>query len=534
MDKSLLLRKKILFGAIAIVLFFGCLELTSRIFVFPGSFDYIERRIMEHSLNQHKKRGEFRIFLYGESTMQGGALYPHSVIGKWLRLQLADLLPEDAYRNITVVNFGRMGSDSGFTADAFKETVAYKPDLAVFYTVHNDFCLAAYRPAAIRKRHLWDRFEDFCETLPKKFAFLNLFNRLVIKAKIERNKTMDDRLSAEDPWYPESDTPEAFREDANLLRPGSPDFGLVAEKFKNNVHRIIGTARANDIPIIFFEGLSRWRDYEPIRSVHGAALTDNKLSAWEASFSEAEALFGRGLYDKALELYRKCIDLDLSYALAYYRAAECYERLEKFTDANKNYVLANDNDYFPIHAPSLVNRFYEDIHMANMKGVEVIRTQELFERNSPNGIVDDSLTIDQIHPSPEGQALMALEIAKIMYEYGLPVPPDRWRWDKLRGVDEMKKALDLNGDNMFHIYTGTASYLARHYRKAARVLEKALAIRPKSVFARSWLAWTYWKMGERDKAMALYRELYRERPSPAAAFFSRHPDIEEALRGGKI
>lgn len=517
--------KKILFGAVVLALFFGCLELGSRVFVFPGSFDYIERRIIEQSLAQHKKKGEFRIFLYGESTMHGGALYPYSVIDKWLRLELADLLPEDAYRNITVVNLSRMGSDSGFTADAFKETVAYKPDLAVFYMAHNDFCLAEYRLAAVTKKSLRKQFHDFCETLPKRSAFMSLINRLAVRAKVERNKRRDARLKAEDIWYPESDTPEEFKKDSNLLRPGSGQFTIVAENFKKNVRRIIETARAGNIPVIFFEGLSRWKDYEPIRPVHGAALNGDRLSAWEVSFSDAESMFGAGAYDKALELYRACIDKDPSYALSYYRAAECCEHLGKFADANKYYVLANDNDYFPIHAPSLVNRFYEDIRAEKIKGVDVIRTQELFERNSPDGIVGDSLTIEQIHPLPEGQALMALEIAKAMYEKGLPVPRDRWRWDRLRGVEEMKGALGLNGDNMFDIYTGTASYLTKHYSKAAKFLEKAVAIRPKSVFARSWLAWTYWKMGERDKALAIYRELSGERPSQVADFLKRHPDI---------
>ena len=132
-------HKKILFSVVAMILFFGFAELLSRVFVIPSSYDYIERRIMEEGLARHKKDGEFRIFLYGESTMHGGALYPYSTIGKWLKSYLSDLLPEDAARNIKIVNFGRMGSDSTFIANAFRETMPYKPDLAVFYTAHNDF-----------------------------------------------------------------------------------------------------------------------------------------------------------------------------------------------------------------------------------------------------------------------------------------------------------------------------------------------------------------------------------------------------------
>jgi hypothetical protein len=56
-------------------------------------------------------------------------------------------------------------------------------------------------------------------------------------------------------------------------------------------------------------------------------------------------------------------------------------------------------------------------------------------------------------------------------------------------------------------------------------LSKALAIKPKSVFARSWLAWTCWKMGEYEKSLAIHRELLREKPLLAERFFKIHPEI---------
>jgi tetratricopeptide (TPR) repeat protein len=521
--------KKILFSAIILVLVFSLAELTCRIFIFPGSYDYIERRIIEHNLAQNKKSGEFRIFLYGESTMHGGALYPYSVIGNWLKIYLEDLLPEDVMRRVTIVNFGRMGTSSTFIATAFAETINYKPDMAVFYTVHNDFCLVEYRLALVSKKSFKKTFRDFCQMLPKKSSFLNLLNRLIISAKIAKNKILGERLAGADPWYVESAEPEAFLENANLLRPGSRQLMLLEKNFGSNVDKIIETAQRHAIPIIFFEGLSRWKDYEPIKSVHSAALTGDMLSGWGQYFSEAEDLFARKEYNKALALYSKCMDIDPEYALTYYRVAECYEHLGRPDKANEHYTLANDNDYFPIRAPSFVNRFYENVRTANIKGVDVIRTQKLIEENSPDGIVDESLTIDQIHPSPEGQALMALEIVKAIYKNNSLAPREKWQWNKMRSINEIKKTLGLNSGNMFHVYTGTASYLAKHYRKAAQFLEKALIIKPKSVFVRSWLAWTYWKMGNIEKAVFLYRELYRERPSLASAFFKNHPDIEEAL-----
>lgn len=476
--------KNLLFSATIITIFFLSAELLCRAFVFPGSYDYIERRIIENNLKQHKKPGEARIFLYGESTMHGGALYPYSTIAKWLELYLTDLLPESVMKNVTIVNFGRMGSDSTFTADAFIQTLAYKPDLVIFYMAHNDFCLTEYRPSVIAKKPILEKLEDIFGNLPKVSSFVNLINRSVIKAKIERNKKRDAILKAEDIWYPESDSPEAFKDKENLLPPGSKPLREIRERFEKNVMRIIRAAGRKDVPVIFFEGLARYKGYEPIVSPDGNALE-------------------------------------------YYRKAENYESAGDFAKANEYYKLANESDYFPIRAPLCVNTFYEKLRLRNIKGVDFVRTQELIEKYAPNGIVDETLTMDQIHPNPEGQAIMALELAKIISSRGLIANEERWRWDRSRTTEEMKRFLHLEQDSMFHIYTGTASYTAKHYREAAKALEKALAIRPASVFVRSWLAWTYWKLGEEEKAIVIYRELKRERPQDAEAFFKRHPDIDK-------
>ena len=124
------------------------------------------------------------------------------------------------------------------------------------------------------------------------------------------------------------------------------------------------------------------------------------------------------------------------------------------------------------------------------------------------------------------------EVVKIIYKNNLIAPRESWQWDKIRITDEMKKTLNLDSDNLFHIYTGTASYLTKHYREAAKFLEKAVMIKLGSVFAKSWLAWTYLKMGESEKARVLYRELYREKPDMASKFFKKHPDIQELLKTG--
>ncbi|MFA4980940.1 MAG: hypothetical protein WC592_00505 [Candidatus Omnitrophota bacterium] len=522
--------KNIIFTLIATVLVFAAAEGASRLFVHPGSYDFIERRAMEQSLKHNKAGGEIRILLFGESTMFGGSLYPYSTIDKWLKMYLADLLPEEEYKRVTVMNFARLGVDSRFVSTAFIDLIPYKPDLAVFYTVHNDFIQPGSRRVLLGGESPAKERREYFRRLRKKSAFLNLLNRLIIRWKMYRSSIKDARAKSSDDWYLEGDAGDGIcKNESDLLRPDSPGYEVIKKNFENNINRIISAGARNSIPVIFFEGLSKWKGYEPVRPFHGRLMTPELLAAWSRGFDTAEADFRLGQYESALKMYAACKEADPEYALTYYRMGQCFEGLRQFSRANEYYATANDKDHYPIRAPAFVNRVYEKLRLSRVPRVYFIRTQKLFEERSPDGIIDDSLVIDQIHPTIEGQAMMALELARTIYDNGLLIPKDKWRWDRLRSAAEMKKSLRLDEDAEFDICLASAGYVARAYSKAAEFLEQAVKIRPRSVFARSWLAWSYWKDGSKAKAVNLYNELYRKAPDKASVFLDKYPEIRKAL-----
>jgi hypothetical protein len=525
--------KNVVFSVITVVLFFVLIEGVSRLIILPGSYDYIERRIIEQKLNKHKGKNEFRIFLFGESTMFGGSLYPYSTIDKWIKLYIDDLLPNERAREVSAHNFGRLGVSSRFVATAFKDLIAYKPDLAIFYTVHNDFIQVEHRRALLYPKSAAKKRKEFFETFPKKSAFLNLLNRIVIRSKMARNNPAEANARKLVQWYSEIDEGAALSaDDANLLRPGSQEFSLVQKSFEANVGAIVDLAGRNNIPIILMEGVAKWRSYEPARSMHDASLNENALSIWRKFDSEAAVAFQRGSYDDALKLYSGALEIDPHYAATLYRIAQCYEELHMYEKAQEYYRIANDNDWFPIRAPSTVNEFYEKIRSPDKKGVYVIQTQKLFEDNATHGIIDGSMVLDQIHPTVEGQALIALTIVRLLYDNDFIAPKSAWRWDRVRSVSEMRKALEIDQNAELEIALGSAGYVKKDYPEAVEFLEQAIAIMPRSLFVRSWLAWAYWQAHEKEKALELYRQLYREAPVGAKEFFGRHPEIKEAIMAG--
>jgi len=517
------------FSLITFILVFVSLEGLSRIFfVRPGASDFIERRIIEQGLTKHKAKDEFRIFLYGESTMQGDALCPKFTVEKWISIYLKDLLGSSISRKVKVYNLARLGSNSHFISQSFYDTIYYKPDLVVFYTAHNDFVQLDNRHTNFNPQPLTFGEKGFLKhfswTMIKQSAFLSELTRLHIRLKIELHKRQDKKLKKHD--LPSFETWEKFYDPQyDAYDHDSYVFKTILAHWIRNINQIIHVAQKRQLPVIFLEGISNFKEYYPNESTHSPSLTAPNLFAWEEVHQKAERAFSDKNYVEAAKLYQKSLELDPEYAMTYYRLGQCYENLSEFGKANEYYLTANDKDRVPLRAPSEVNRFYDSLEREKLKGITVIKTKGLFEQYSPNGIIDGKLLLDPVHPTVDGQALMSLEIVKSIYTQGWVAPKASWHWDQLGPTDDYEKELGLDQDFKFNIYLNKAIFVGRFYSKAVEYSEKALAIRPDSIEAKRQLAWTYWRMGNKEKASTLYQEIYEKWPGSLLELFKKYPEL---------
>ncbi|MBI3252597.1 MAG: tetratricopeptide repeat protein [Candidatus Omnitrophica bacterium] len=512
------------FSLITLVLFLGLVEGVCRIFfVYPGASDFVERRIIEQGLTKDKSSGEFRVILYGESTMQGDALSPKSTIEKWITTYLEDLLGKDTAKRVKVYNLARIGSNSQFIAKSFADTVPYKPDLAVFYVAHNDFVQLDNRHPRRMSFGQKGFLKHYGRRLVKQSAFLSELTRLHIRFKI-RHHLRDDKFKKVTP--PVIETWEKFyNPQYDAIVHDSLLFETLFGNWVGNINKIVRVAERHRIPVIFLEGVSNLKEYAPNESVHSPSLDPFKLSQWEVDDSRATRAFAAKKYKEARAFYQRCLRIDPEYALTHYRLGQCYENLSRFEKARKSYSMANDKDRVPLRAPSEVNQFYDDLEKANFKDITVIKTAEIFEKFSPNGLIDSCLVLDTMHPTIEGQALIALEIVKVIYDKGLVSPKESWHWNELGPTNEYIDKLGLDKDFQFSVYLNKAIFVGRFYDKAIEYSQKALLIRPDSIEAKRALAWTYWRKGEKEKAIDLYEELYEKSPEVIAEVFKKYPDL---------
>ena len=163
---SFTLRKKLLFAAISVGLFFGLLEITLfAVGVKPllASKDpyvgfssqiplLVERQVgdqtrVETASNKLrwfnaqqfpklKASGTYRIFSVGGSTTFGRPYDDHTSFSGWLRELLAEAAPD---RHWEVINAGGISYASYRVVRVMQELAQYEPDLFVVYTGHNEF-----------------------------------------------------------------------------------------------------------------------------------------------------------------------------------------------------------------------------------------------------------------------------------------------------------------------------------------------------------------------------------------------------------
>jgi len=506
---------------------FIILESAARLISSPGTYDAIEKTLYRQNFQPRKKEGEYRVFLFGESTMHGSHLYPKSTIGIWLKLYLENLLGPKAAKDVTIYNLSRLGVNSHFIKQVFLDTLHYKPDLVVFYTAHNDTAL---------RDDKWDildtsfsrRANKLFKNLIKKSALISACRRAAVRRRMRRRgQDSQESEKIKEGWY--DHTNKRYYSKDDQLDPASSGARTIIRLWQDNIREIIRVCRRRKIPVIFFSGLARYDAFEPYASVHDKSLTAEGKAAWEKNFKRAQKYYEKKDYSKAAAFYEKCLKIDPTYALTYFRLGMCYERLENFALAKKFYVMANDADFTPIRGPSAMGRFYDALKKENQPGVYVIPTQEIFEARSPNGMITSRLVVDQLHPTMRGQAIMALEICRIMAEHDLFKKKNKWRWAKLKDFETLSQNININEDFRFRTLLWSARYVGSYFDKAEEFLDQAVRIRPKSLAARSQLAWIYWKTGQRKKAAGMYRQLIREFPDEASAFLARCPEIYSLL-----
>ena len=557
--------KKLLFAAAACVLFFAALELvlavagvkptlferdpyvgfSSRIPLFvrdagSGNPDALvtapnKRHIFNlQRFNARKPANTIRIFCVGGSTTYGHPYEDPMSFAGWLRAMLPKADPS---RNWEVINCGGISYATYRESLLMEELVRYQPDLFIVLTGQNEFLerrtygdiLSMPAPlrstgALLSRTRVHAAMKGIVEKLGAKTSAPGLSSNLM-PAEVE---TLLERVVG----------PQAYHRDETLQK-------QAVAHFRFNLARMVDIAESAGAKMVFINPASNLRSCAPFKSEHRAGLAASDLARWQSHLQRAKQLATASRLADALSAVDEAAAMDDRHAELHYLRGHLLWQLQRHAEAKAAFMRARDEDVCPLRA--LTPMFGAMAEVASARHVPLVDFERLLESRSLNGIPGDDWFLDHVHPTIEGNRLLALALLDTLAKGRLVRLAPSWNeaaaLEVKRAVEStltpqthgtallmLAKVLAWAGkhaeayavsqraialaasDPAIHYEAGkNASYLNRD-DEALKHLQKALELRPEFVEARTLLGNLMGRRGDVDEALRQCRAALAQRP----------------------
>ncbi|HUI29549.1 MAG TPA: hypothetical protein VLX91_04995 [Candidatus Acidoferrales bacterium] len=323
---------------------------------------------------REKPEDEYRIFVLGESSVQGFPYDANLAFTTILRKWLQDTFPD---RTIEVVNLGMTAINSYALLDFTDEILQQKPDAILIYTGHNEY-YGALGVASMENGSI----PVWTKKLRLRLVHLRTY-QLIESGIVDFVKMMHPQSNDES-----KGTLMEKMVGKDLVPYASKMYSEGLKQFSDNMGALLWKFKDAGVPVIISDLVSNVRDLAPFRSVR------------------------YGIYPPADSVYQNA------------------RRLEEdgFSDKAKDeYIRAKDLDVIRFRAPEDFNEIIA--HLADSLGAYSVSLKLLFEEHSLNGIVGDNLMTDHLHPNIDGQFLMADGFLDALRLHGMI--EERWDTSKI-------------------------------------------------------------------------------------------------------
>lgn len=293
----------------------------------------------------------FRIFVMGCSTTRGFPYTMGVTFSRILNYRLQDAFPG---KKIEIVNTAMAAVNSFTQLDFIDEILDMKPDAILIYTGHNEY-YGALGVSSVENG-------GNARWIKRLHLSLIRFRTYQLVQKVVGKVT---RLFVTDKSKPTSTLMENIVKDKAIAYK-SDSYNAGIEQFRINMDRVVEKITDAKVPLIFSEVVSNIGGNPPFNSVKAQG------------------------YPTAIEVFN---------------VARKLEAEGKYDEARKQYYLAKDLDGVRFRAPEELNSVIRKI--GKKYQVPVLDMKFVFEKASPNGIINDHLMTEHLHPNIDGYFLMA-------------------------------------------------------------------------------------------------------------------------------
>lgn len=334
----------------------------------------------------------YRVAVVGASTVQG---FPHPrrlAAAAFLEAMLQDALPN---RQVEVFNLGITSIASFAVAQTLADALPLiKPDAMVVYAGHNEF-YGIYGSHQEHRTHLYNTLHHNL----MRWRIPQVLARLV------------------DALRPDGGTSRNLLEslgERGQIPLTSRRRRLAREDLETNLRRIIARCRSSETPLVLCTIVSNDVGFAPAAS-GTPPLTGIPLGQWQAWMDSAATVLTASEItsaDRGVAVLERAETLWSDSAWLWYLKGRALKQQGRPEEALAAFIRARDLDTMPWRAPSAHNEVIRSL--ADAEDVRLADVEQVFLQASPPQGIGWELMSDHVHPSVDGQILMARTILKAL------------------------------------------------------------------------------------------------------------------------
>ncbi|MEQ8766087.1 MAG: hypothetical protein RL885_19370 [Planctomycetota bacterium] len=475
-----------------------------------------------------KPANTFRVFTFGGSSTYGypfARSHSRSSFPGMMRVLLETRHPE---QRIEVINCGSPGMDSRTSLEVLQAALDYSPDALVVYSGHNEFL-----PQNVSnvKRELEKPFLDSVLGFAKSLRLFGLMRSMLASS------------------LPKADGGVQFNDlvqyDKMIAQPlcTAEETAAIHEKYGENLTAMCEAARDADVPIFLCLPVSNLKDFEPNVSYRSRNIDATQLKRFDDAFAEGRTQAEAKNWTAAIESFQKANRADPNVAESHYQLANAFEQSSDHLRARPEYLRARDLDGRPLRATAAILDVVTSV-AREQDGATLIDSFEAMEQAAENGIVGNPLIIDNVHPTLEGDYVLARAVVDALSKAGLPGPSSG------ENDPSFEECLRKTGSKPALVTEGLAEaglYLLRFVpmrwdrdQRAARteeVFQQVLEQQPDNIKALHGLGTLYLMIGRSEDGQQIIRSTLEKQPDSAKLihhFAKLSPYLTKLYREAKI
>jgi tetratricopeptide (TPR) repeat protein len=243
------------------------------------------------------------------------------------------------------------------------------------------------------------------------------------------------RLTGEVDTLLENFGPAIYKRDDNLR-------DKILLHYRVSLERMVEIAESVNADVIFVTPSSNLKDFSPFKSQHTDGLSESDRLRVENSLTKALELMRESRWSEALKILDEALVIDPRFAELHYRRGKVLFALGQHQKAKAAFRRARDEDICPLRALSPMLETLAEV--SRETGTPLVDFDDLIEQRlsaeQGHRVPGEEYFLDHVHPTTDGNRMLAIRLVEAMSERGILQPADTWGEQAIAAVSSQIEA----------------------------------------------------------------------------------------------